>query len=166
LATGVELELVGVAPAGGALAGAVLAGVSARGAAPVAVAGAFGADPAGAGGELLGADSESADFGSTSDIIWRKVPSSIGRSVLPSQVDPSGTLFWTVVAAASTWSTLASVEETGIAKPRGSFDRLATRSQLTSSPCALSCFCWLEVMALARRARGFFQLRASSYRTS
>src|SRR6185437_9319902 len=106
-------------------------------------------------------------FGSTSDIICRKVPSSMGRSLLPSQVEPSGTRFCTCAADARTWSTLASATEIGTGMPRGSCERLVTRSQFTCSLCALSCFCRFalrDVLISLREA--FFQLRASSSNTS
>ena len=68
-----------------------------------------------------------------SEMTWRKVPSSIGRSVVPSQVDPSGIRFCTLGAAASTCSRLPSACEIGTGTPRGVCERFDTSSQLTCS---------------------------------
>ena len=96
----------GAADVGGeppALVGVAAAGVTLAGVAGVAVAGVAAAGRAAAGVLSAGAASAASPvFGSTSDIICRKVLSSMGRSVFPSQVDPSGTRFCTVEAAAST----------------------------------------------------------------
>ena len=89
--------------------------------------------PAPAGAALAG--EEPLDPGSISVITWWNVASSMGRSVLPSQVEPSGISFWTLGAAASTCSMPPVLGRSHRHAPRR-LESEETRSQSTCSLCS------------------------------